>query len=747
MDGYADFLKSKKKIDLPTGHEPKGPLNKSLFDWQSDIVRWATRRGRASIFADCGLGKTLMQLEWAMLVHEHTSRPVLILAPLAVSHQTRREGEKFGITSKVCRSQRDVGNGINIANYEMLHHFDPSAFSGVVLDESSILKSYSGKTRNAIISSFASTPYRLACTATPAPNDYMEIGNHAEFMGSMTRTEMLAMFFTHDGGDTSKWRIKGHAQDEFWRWMCSWSVMVRKPSDLGYDDNGFILPPLNIIEKKIDVDTPTEGMLFALEAQTMDERRKARRSTIGDRVSVAAELANGTDDQWLVWCDLNAESAALTKQISGAVEVKGSDSNDHKESAILGFLDGKHRVLVTKPSIAGHGLNLQQCHNMAFVGLSDSYEQYYQAVRRCWRFGQESEVNAYIITASTEGAVVRNIKRKEAAAMDMADNMCKHMAHISSHEIRGMTATVSNYETDRATGNGYTMILGDSVEELKKIPESSIGMSIFSPPYMSLYTYSAMDRDLGNCTNDKVFWEHFRFIIAELYRVTMPGRVVAVDCMNVPAMKERDGYIGLKDFRGDIIRNFQAAGFIFHSEHCIRKDPLIEATRTKAIGLMHKQLCKDSAMCRAGIPQYMLAFRKPGVNAIPIRHQNGVDYFIGADPPTVGVMSHERWRRYADPIWNDIDFTRTLNARAARENEDERHICPMALDIIERAMWLWSAKGDTVLSPFAGVGSEGYVALTTGRNFIGIELKRSYWEQAVKNLDSVSAPQQQTLFA
>lgn len=298
-------------------------------------------------------------------------------------------------------------------------------------------------------------------------------------------------------------------------------------------------------------------------------------------------------------------------------------------------------------------------------------------------------------------------------------------------------------------GDGWSLFNGDCVEALRDLSDESVGFSLFSPPYINLYVYSASPRDIGNCRTGNEFWQHFDFVIAELIRVTKPGRIVAVDCMNVPAMKERDGYIGLKDFRGDIIRHFQAVDFILHSEHCAWKDPLIEATRTKALGLMHKQLCKDSAMVRAGLPQYLLAFRKPGDNPEPIAHQNGLDYFVGEDPPTHGTLSHERFRRYASPVWMDIDFTNTLNVKAARENEDERHVCPMSLDMIERGVQLWSNPGDVILDPFTGIGSTGYVALQRGRRFVGCELKPSYYRVAAKNLASVVKQEgkQQSLFA
>lgn len=296
---------------------------------------------------------------------------------------------------------------------------------------------------------------------------------------------------------------------------------------------------------------------------------------------------------------------------------------------------------------------------------------------------------------------------------------------------------------EQAITNKFALYHGDCVEILQGLPDNSIHFSCFSPPYLSLFTYSSSPRDMGNSKTDAEFYKHFTFIVSELLRIIKPGRHVSVDCMNVPAMKERDGYIGLKDFRGALIQIFVEHGFIFHSEHCIWKDPLIEATRTKAIGLLHKQLCKDSAMCRSGIPQYLLTFRKPGDNPEPINHPDGLDAWVGNDPPKIGNLSHERWRRYASPVWMDINSTNTLNYRVARSEQDERHICPMSLDIIERALWLWSNPGDIVLSPFAGIGSEGYESLKMGRKFIGIELKESYYQTALKNLKSAEKQQMQ----
>lgn len=447
MIDYTEFLASKRIDVQPVGFTvDRDALNPGLFDWQRAIVGWALARGRAALWEDCGLGKSLQQLAWADEVCRHTGGNVLILAPLAVSQQTVREGEKFGISVTHCRIQADVEPGINITNYEMLHHFDASQFVGIVLDESSILKSYSGATRTAIIDAFARTPYRLACTATPAPNDYMELGNHAEFLGVMTRVEMLSMFFVHDGGDTSKWRLKGHAESEFWRWLCSWAVMIRKPSDLGYDDAGFILPPLEMHSHVIDSDAPLQGMLVAVEAQTLTERRQARRASLSERVAATVALVNASDEPWLVWCDLNDEGNELEHLIPGAVQVAGRHDNDFKEWAAVAFSRGTFRVLVSKPSIFGFGLNFQHCPNVAFVGLSDSYEAFYQAVRRCWRFGQQQPVHCHMITAETEGSVVANIRRKEADADRMARDMVAHMHSINEINIKATGRVQTTYE-------------------------------------------------------------------------------------------------------------------------------------------------------------------------------------------------------------------------------------------------------------------------------------------------------------
>ena len=445
---YNEFLGRKVTTAQPSGFDV-AELGEHLFPFQRDIVRWALRRGRAAIFAGTGLGKTRQQLTWADHVCRHTGGRALVLAPLAVAKQTIREAEAIGVRAAYSRGE-PVDAPIVVANYEMLHAFDASAFSGIVLDESSILKAYDGKTRTQIVDTFARTPFRLACTATPAPNDFMELGNHAEFLGVMTRAEMLAMFFCHDGGETQTWRLKGHAQRDFWRWVCSWAALVRKPSDLGYEDGAYQLPELVTRHHVVATDEASlrgEGVLFALEARSMQERRAARKASAGERVDSCARIVNASNEQWLIWCDLNAEGDALESAIDGAVQVAGADTAEHKERAMLDFADGKIRVLVTKPSIAGFGMNWQRCAHMAFVGLSDSWEQYYQAVRRCWRFGQERPVEVHIFTSTLEGAVLANIERKERDASRMAEAMSAETMATVRANVHGATKRdVAKYE-------------------------------------------------------------------------------------------------------------------------------------------------------------------------------------------------------------------------------------------------------------------------------------------------------------
>ena len=717
---YGDFLRAKTTANIPTGFDPVA-LSPHLFDFQAALVTWACKRGRAAMFEDTGLGKTIQQVEWARQVAMHTGGRVLILAPLCVAQQTVEEAARFGVTVKYCRSEAEADGAVIITNYEMVDHFDTESYAGVVLDESSILKSHDSKTRAKIIALFAGTPYKLSCTATPSPNDHMELGNQAEFLGVMRSTEMLAMFFVHDGGDTSQWRLKGHGKQRFWEWMATWSVCIRNPSDLGFNGDAYVLPSLHLHEHVIESPNALPGQLFSGLAQTLTERRDAKRESLQERIALAAGLVNSHDRPAIVWCHLNEESKALAAAIPDAVEVTGSMTVDEKELAIMAFTHGEKRVIVSKASICGWGMNWQHCHDMVFAGLDDSFESYYQAVRRCYRFGQKHVVDVHLISAESEGAVKANLERKQAQANDMAESMVMHMRDLTKKSIKGATVEKSEYARDVATGDGWTFHLGDCVEVAREMPDNSIDYSVFSPPFASLYTYSNSDRDMGNCKTTSEFYEHFRFLVKELYRVIRPGRLLSFHCMDLQTSKFRDGVIGLHDFTGELTRMFTDEGWIYHSKVTIWKDPVTAMQRTKALGLLHKTIRKDSSMSRQGIADYLVTMRKPGDNQEPISH-------------THESFPVQKWQRYASPVWMDINPSRTLQYKSARESDDERHIAPLQLDVIERAIELWSNPGDVVFSPFGGIGSEGYVAIEMGRRAVLCELKRSYWELGKRNL-------------
>lgn len=429
MRDYKAFLRTKQQLAGDFGFEPEF-IPKQAFDFQRDLIQWACRKGRGAIFADCGLGKTLMQLAWAENVAAETGRRVLILTPLAVSHQTATEAAKFGVHATRSH-QGELDAQIVVTNYERLHYFKPEDFAGVVCDESSILKNFDGATRGAITEFMQGIPYRLLCTATAAPNDYVELGTSSEALGIMERRHMLSHFFTHDGKNTSSWRLKGHTRTRlFWQWMTSWARAIRKPSDLGYADDGFNLPPLHTRLHVVATDKPLDGFLFTLPAVGLDEQRAERRKTLYKRCEMAAALATCHNDPVICWCHLNEEGDLLEKLIPDAVQVSGSDSDERKEECFVGFKAGTIRALVTKPTIAGFGLNWEHCANQTFFP-SHSFEQWYQSVRRSWRFGQKRPVTIDVVTSEGEQRVLGNLQRKS----DQADAMFSEICAAMSREI------------------------------------------------------------------------------------------------------------------------------------------------------------------------------------------------------------------------------------------------------------------------------------------------------------------------
>lgn len=723
---YKEFLRSKTLTAPAVGFEvDESSLHSSLFDFQRWIVKVALQKGRYAIFADCGLGKTLMQLVWADAVSKHTDRPILILAPLNVVGQTLAEADKFNIAAaRYDGFSPDVN--IYVTNYESLEHISVRDFGGIVLDESSILKNYTGVYRNRLIETFAETEYKLACTATPSPNDIMELGNHAEFLGLYNRSEMLARWFYHDGGETAKWTLKGHAEVEFYSWLASWSVMLSKPSDIGFSASGYNLPDLIFHDEQIVTQIRDNGKLFNDTAVSATSFNEELRITLVERIERVADIVNSTDEDFIIWVNQDIEADKVKSIVPDAVEVRGSESPKAKEEKLLGFQKQAFRVLLTKTKMARFGLNYQHCHNQIFAALDFSFESLYQAIRRSYRFGQQHPVHIYLVTTDTMQNVIEAIERKQKQHVEMQRKMIESMN--SSIEFSDDTATSG---IDRVTNEHCDIRRGDCVELIRTLPDESVGFSIFSPPFASLYTYSDHPADMGNCSTYEDFAYSFRLLVEELYRVMWSGRNVAVHCMDLPIQKGKEGYIGLRDFSGLIRETFEAAGFIYHSRVTIWKNPVTEMQRTKALGLLHKQVKKDAAMSRTGIPDYLMVFRKPGEHLHPVRCEIDVD----------------TWQQYASPVWMDINYGNTLNVQEAREEKDERHICPLQLDTISRSIHLWTNEGDTVLTPFMGIGSEVFQAIKQNRIGIGFELKDSYFQVAIKNVQAaIAGRNQMTLF-
>lgn len=769
---YAEFLATKRPSIAYSGFEvaPES-INPKLFAFQRDIVRWALRLGKAALFEECGLGKTAQQLEWARHIVAHTGGRVIIMAPLAVAHQTIREGEKFGVPVVYATDQAAAGNApVVITNYERLDSFDPQQFMGVVLDESSILKSFTGKTKRALLTAFEATPYKLACTATPAPNDYMELGNHSEFLNVMQQSVMLARWFINDTQDTGTWRLKGHAAKDFWRWLTSWSVCLSQPHDLGehYRIEDFKLPPMRVNEHLVAVSQATldrahlNGMLLPDTAPSSTELHKVKRDSLHERVAKAVGIVASLPENapYIVWCETNDEADALIKAIPEAIEVRGSHTALQKETRLTKFSDGDVRGIITKPDIAGFGLNWQHCSNQIFVGVAYSFERFYQSIRRSYRFGQTQEVHAHLIYGITEGNVVSVLKEKEAAFAEMQtamnEAMHEHGLFRAEPRLKGLTET----ENSIAEGKNWKMYLGDCVVESAKIASDSIDFTVYSPPFAETFVYSDKLADMGNCVDYNEFFSQYDFLARELLRVTKPGRLVAVHCRDMLRLIGREGVAGLRDFPGELVRAHERTGWTFHSRVVIWKDPVVEMQRTKAHGLLHKNFVAHTDACRQGIADQLLIFRKfPADRENPVTQSRELGDYIGTQPPTANdigfrgdsgaktAYSIAVWQRYASPVWFDIDQTNVLNYQAGRSENDEKHICPLQLDVIERAIDLWTNKGELVLTPFAGIGSELYSAVKLGRRAVGIELKPEYFNLACKTLKAQEAlAAQPTLF-
>jgi DNA modification methylase len=721
---YQEFLKEKQKTFIESGFDVNvETLNPNLFDFQKYAVASALKKGRFALFFDCGLGKTLMQLAWSEAVYNQTNKKVLILAPLAVVEQTKDEAIKFNI-SLDC---------FDITNYDQLKNIDCSIYAGVVLDESSILKGRDGKLSALIIQSFKNTPYKLACTATPSPNDHMELGQHSEFLGAMSYLEMLAMYFVHDGGETSKWRLRKHAADPFWKYVCTWSMACDTPLTLGFEHCGYDLPEIEFIEHIIDVENTSENLFGDVAVSATDLHRDLKRS-IDARITKAVELVNNSDEQWILWTLGNEEANQLNKVINNSINVQGSDTPEYKAKHLNGFAKNQFQNLITKTSIASFGMNYQNCHNMIFTSYDFKFESFYQAVRRCYRFGQKEKVKVHLLIPESQ----RNVRKTILEKQERHNQMIKEMAKYSSdtnYSINNNKIMIDNKEIKT---DNYHLINGDCVQETAKLKDNSADLVVFSPPFAELYVYSDKEEDMGNVSDYNQFEKHFKFLIPELKRVLKSGRICAIHCMDLPIQKGKEGYIGLRDFSGMIIDWFQECGFIYHSRTTIWKNPVTEMQRTKALGLLHKTIKKDSSMTRVGIPDYILFFRNEGDNETPITHQD-------KDHSKSDYLPVDLWQKYASPVWYDIDYSRTLQYRSGRDGNDEKHICPLQLDTIERIIHLYSNEGETIFSPFGGIGSEGCSAIKMNRKSISIELKESYFKLNVANHRAFDLEKKSTL--
>lgn len=748
---YQEFLRKKQKKVVQSGFDvSESDLNSNLFPFQKFVVKRALKSGKYAIFADTGMGKTIMQLEWAHQVSMQTGKPVLIFAPLAVAEQTIEEGAKFGIEV----SKYGKGDNIQIVNYEQFDNIDLSYFSGLVLDESSILKNETGIYRNKFIDECRAIPYRLCCTATPSPNDPMELGNHAEFLDAMGYNEMLAMYFVHDAQQTQKWRLKGHAVNRFYEFIASWSIMFNKPSDIGFEDTGYDLPELIINENQVKTKVP-DGMLFGGSAVSATDFNKSLRDTQKERIDEVLKIVKTLGkEQILIWAKQNDEAntiySELTKLGYDCRNVQGSDSPESKSKNLIGFAHNEYQILISKTKIASFGMNFQNCHNQIFASVDFSFESTYQAIRRSWRFGQTQKVNVWLITTDRMINVLKTINDKEYSFKQMQQEMTKAVNKYLTGKITESVDKSNDIKTP-----DYWLMQGDCVQRIKEVPDKSVDIIMFSPPFADLYTYSNFIEDMGNVSDYDEFVFHFSYLVKELKRVIKPGRIIAVHSMNLPTLKSRDGYIGLRRFNALIGDLFEAEDMFLHSEFTIWKDPLLAAVRTKTIGLAHKQLMKDSSIIRAGIADVVQCFKTKEENEIPIEHDlldsyvpmhefdtfptsiGGFNEYWGFDPNSkyskAEQYSHHIWQRYASPVWMDIDQTDVLQYTTARDQNDEKHICPLQLPVIKRILTLYSKKGETLLSPFGGIGSEGYQSIRMGRKSISIELKPSYFEINKRN--------------
>jgi hypothetical protein len=823
MKDYDEFLKEKTIVHKNSGFEVLEdqihPIAKPL---QNVTVRYVIRKGRAAILLDTGLGKTLVQLEIGRLVSEKTDKPFLIVMPLWVAYQTIDEAKKLlDMDLPFAKDSMSIapGAGIYVTNYEILHKFEGMNWGGLSFDESSIFKG-DGKFFERAKKLSAKAEYVFCASATPSPNSVEEMGRQAEVLGIMTVAEMKATFFVNRQDkkktDLSKgvkrktnldqipftelvksdiknkektrqgWELRPHATEKFYKWLASWAMAVKLPSDIGFSDEGYILPKLTITPIFIDAGYIPEDQLVFTGLGGVGDRSKVRKLTLEPKCEMAVELIGDSTDQWAVWCGLNSE-ANLMKKLLGdrAVNIQGSDKLSKKIEGLRNFVQGKTQILVTKVKICGHGSNFQNCHKVIFVGLSDSWEKFYQAIKRFHRFKQTEDVEIYVILAEEEREIWENVERKSREAEAMTARLIENAHQYQLEELDMKASEKAAYVEDEIKTDQYHIMLGDSCDRMKEIATNSVHLSIYSPEFLNLFVYSNTERDMGNSGTDQMFYDHYGYVVKEVFRVTMPGRMSVVHVADVHAKKNKDGYIGLKDFAGGVIKLHEKHGWIHKGRIAIAKNPQSVANRLRVHELQFQTIDRDATRLVPVQPDYLLIFEKPGKNAIPVlprpRNEMNNELWIEWagntwDNPNgtfsrlneismddLEALSKDdlleiilQQRKLLNPlpiVWKDIKVSDVVNHKGKNnkrvDENDTKHICPLQLEPVERIIKMYSNPGETVLTPFMGSGTEVYQAIMFGRYGVGIELKPEYfYDLAVKNIEeAVRLSKQEDLFS
>lgn len=763
---YHDFLESKKiKVD-PVGFEiDESKLNPMLYDYQRDITKLALWKGKFLLMQDTGLGKSPELLEWSHHICEFTSKPGLIVAPLGVTYQLVKEGIKFNRPVKRIRSSADiVNNACYVINYDILHKFTNVDIGGIVFDESSIFKGLSSKTRKLALEIVDNVPFRLCASATPSPNDFDELLRQAHILGIMSEKEAKAKWFIQDGNKANKWRLMKWAEDDFWEWVSEWAIAMRMPSDLGYSNDNFVRSDLHIheivVQGKAYKNQIGQMSLFPMTARTMSERREARKSTIEERVHEVKNLLDGDiinfvpdyeegSEPAIAWREYLNEADEVTKQMDYFFDIRGSDSIQEKENKIRDFTEGSIKYIVTDPRMFGHGMNWQHSRIQFFIGLSDSFEAIYQAIRRQWRNFQTRDVHVFFITATTQGEVVKNIKRKEKQHNKLYDEIVARMAkHYNKNRLK-IGRQEMDYKVDKFRTENSTVYLGDSAEMLDNELKNSVALTITSVPFPGMYAYTNSARDAGNCKDGQETTQHIRYIMERVYHLTMSGRLCCIHLTQEPLFKWKDGHVGRLDFRGDIIRMMQDIGWVYWSEVSIVKNPQMKAMRTNDSGLTQASVHKDMTRAAPAMNDYVVIFKKLGDNPSPVPALISPKY-----EKEDGWINMDDWVTYAhgvwqfenksdllplpEQIWLDIRESDVLRLngkqshKLGRDDRDEKHLCPLQNGVIERLLFMYSNPNELILDPFSGQGTTGYWSIYHGRQYVGCELKESYWNLSKK---------------